>query len=149
MTFKEKLQQEHPEAISENYDGGCKDCPHDYGYCEKPPIEYCRATSCDECWNREMPSEVQQMEEVKVFEQNSIKHLEKFMLNKFMDICMDAIGKQMPEKPFLWGDGDADGKAVYDMYSCPNCEKSYEIEERYRYCPNCGQRLDWENKNAE
>ena len=46
MTFKEKLQQEHPEAIGEKYDGGCKNCPYDYGYCEKPPIEQCRKTTC-------------------------------------------------------------------------------------------------------
>lgn len=56
MTYKEKLEQEHPEMLSKNYDGGCKDCPHDYGYCENPPIEFCRRTTCEECWNREMPN---------------------------------------------------------------------------------------------
>lgn len=30
------------------------------------------------------------------------------------------------------------------MYDCPNCEKSYEMDyEKYDYCPNCGQAIDW------
>ncbi len=30
------------------------------------------------------------------------------------------------------------------MYDCPGCGESYEIDgEKYDYCPNCGQAIDW------
>lgn len=55
------------------------------------------------------------------------------------------VGKQKPQIPELWGDGVGnDGEIIYDMYNCPNCGKSYEIDyEEYRYCPECGQAIDW------
>lgn len=56
MTFKEKLKQEHPEQIDENYEGGAFECPAYYGYEE--PQNYCpEGMNCYECWNREMPEE--------------------------------------------------------------------------------------------
>lgn len=54
MTFKERLQMEHPEYVNEKYDSGCRCCPEHYGY-EK---EFkCGDMPCDECWNREMPKD--------------------------------------------------------------------------------------------
>ena len=32
MTLREKLEIEHPECIGNQWYGGCKDCPHQYGY---------------------------------------------------------------------------------------------------------------------
>lgn len=56
MTFKEKLQKEHPEFVSAKYFGGCACCPHTYGY-ESEDNKPCgtRKISCRECWNREIP----------------------------------------------------------------------------------------------
>lgn len=52
MTFKEKLEQEHPERVDEKFQGGCDGCPHEYGY----EIRWkCDGVSCFNCWNREMP----------------------------------------------------------------------------------------------
>ena len=52
--------------------------------------------------------------------------------------------------PTLWGDGYSDGELVYDMYDCPNCGKHYELYyEKYDYCPNCGQKINWEGINVE
>lgn len=63
---------------------------------------------------------------------------------------LEAREKQIAKKPNLWGDGYADGVLVYDMYDCPNCDKHYEVDyEKYDYCPNCGQKLDWQQKEAE
>lgn len=57
--------------------------------------------------------------------------------------CREAVGKQKPKSPDIWGDGCSEGKLVYDMYECPNCGKSYEIEgEQYEHCPKCGQAID-------
>lgn len=57
----------------------------------------------------------------------------------------ELVDKATSTKPNIWGDGvDSNGEIIYDMYDCPNCDKSYEIDyEKYDYCPNCGQRLDW------
>ena len=57
MTFKEKLQMEHPECVSERYNGGCECCPDDYGYEKKSVCTRSdNAVDCTKCWNREMPS---------------------------------------------------------------------------------------------
>lgn len=45
------------------------------------------------------------------------------------------------------GDGYADGAMVYDYAFCPNCEHEFEEDsENWKcdFCPNCGQRLRWE-----
>lgn len=63
--------------------------------------------------------------------------------DKALAVVQRAVDKQIAERPELWGDGYADGELVYDMYSCPNCGKSYEIDETYDYCPNCGKKIDW------
>lgn len=59
--------------------------------------------------------------------------------------CREAREKQIKKKPSIWGDGyDSEGKMIYDMYDCPNCGKSYEIDySDYEYCPECGQAIDW------
>jgi hypothetical protein len=72
---------------------------------------------------------------------------------KFEDECvhkgwtfksiLEAREARTPKRPDIWGDGYADGKMVYDMFDCPGCGKSYELENRTDYCPDCGQRLDW------
>lgn len=58
--------------------------------------------------------------------------------------CREAREKQTKKNPNIWGDGyDNEGKMIYDMYDCPNCGKSYEIDySDYDYCPNCGQAFD-------
>ena len=58
--------------------------------------------------------------------------------------CQEAMEKQQPKSPDVWGDGYSDGEMVYDMYDCPGCGESYEIDGgKYNFCPNCGQALDW------
>lgn len=65
-----------------------------------------------------------------------ISHLEKY--------CDELEAKETPKKPHLEGDSYSNGELVYDTWLCPNCEKSYEVDyEKYDYCPNCGQKIDW------
>ena len=49
MTYKERLQIEHPECIEEKEEGGCKGCPEDYGYTDK----YCKdgRRMCDDWYD--------------------------------------------------------------------------------------------------
>ena len=55
MTFKEKLQMEHPEKLDKHCGGGCEGCPCFYGYEETKWCGNTWGTNCEECWNREMP----------------------------------------------------------------------------------------------
>jgi rubrerythrin len=67
-----------------------------------------------------------------------------FISDDVKDMTIAALEKQIPKKPDLEGDGYADGQLVYDTWICPNCEKRYEVDyEKYDYCPNCGQKIDW------
>ena len=65
--------------------------------------------------------------------------------------CQEARERQVMNKPNIWGDGyDDEGNMIYDMYDCPNCGKSYEIDyEKYKFCPECGQAIDWGRKECE
>lgn len=56
MTYREKLQKEHPERIDEDSLGGCYACPYEYGY-EKKKEEICKVSEeeCRKCWDREIP----------------------------------------------------------------------------------------------
>lgn len=56
-----------------------------------------------------------------------------------------------PKIPMLEGDGyDNNGNLIYDIWICPKCDKKYEIEyEEYKFCPNCGQAIDWNGVEFE
>lgn len=61
---------------------------------------------------------------------------------------VEAMEKQVPQKPIYEGDGYApDGTFVWDEWLCPRCGMRYEVDfEEYAYCPNCGQRIKWEEE---
>lgn len=73
----------------------------------------------------------------------------KITLNK--KAVVDALRKQIPEKPNFEGDGyDDSGNLIYDTWICPNCEDRYEVDyEIHQYCPMCGQRIDWTDEGGE
>ena len=57
---------------------------------------------------------------------------------------LEALEKQLPQRPDLEADGYSDGELVYDTGYCPRCRQAYEIEYRTpKHCENCGQALDW------
>lgn len=74
-------------------------------------------------------------------------------INKYIDhydICKHQrhpvcpiipIKRLTPEKLYMESDGYADGNSVWDYY-CPNCNYDFE-EDRFNYCPECGQAIDW------
>lgn len=74
----------------------------------------------------------------------SKKETQKKRLNekfKALNVVIEAIDKQIPRKPIE--------KSPW-VYHCPNCD-SKKVEEtfieRFRYCPDCGQALDWSETN--
>ncbi len=75
--------------------------------------------------------------------------IEKYKVIGTVEKCREAVEKQVPKIPNTYGDGyDDEGNLIYDMYECPNCGKSYEIDyDRYDYCPECGQKIDWSKED--
>ncbi len=64
--------------------------------------------------------------------------------------CRVAMEKQTAKRPDYEGDGYADGHLVYDTWICPCCGKHYEVDyDEYDFCPDCGQKLDWEGERWE
>lgn len=63
MKFIEKLKEEHPECVSDEFCCGCDGCPQDYGYepssdeCPKGLEHLSIEEGCRKCWEREMPEE--------------------------------------------------------------------------------------------
>lgn len=68
MTLREKLQIEHPECIDEKWHGGCKDCPHRYGYKDMKECECDSKTVneeiCRKCWDQKYEGELTPQEKM-------------------------------------------------------------------------------------
>lgn len=59
-------------------------------------------------------------------------------------MAIEALEKQVPKTPNYEGDGYSDGVLVHDTWICPCCGKKYEVDcDDYKYCPECGQAIDW------
>ena len=83
-------------------------------------------------------------------EQEAIKYIENhgYISDDAKDIAFKTLEKQIPKKPTYVGDGYApDGTFVWDEWLCPCCRSRYEIDyDEYDFCPNCGQAIDWSEK---
>lgn len=77
-----------------------------------------------------------------------LEELQQYRAIGTVEECREAMEKQKPKIADIWGDGYADGQLVCDMYDCPNCGATYELDyDEYKFCPKCGQHLigldDW------
>lgn len=70
-------------------------------------------------------------------------------LEEAKSLLREYCQKEIPKKPTFEGDGYApDGTEIWDEWICPCCGNVYEVDyDKYDYCPNCGQRIDWEEEN--
>lgn len=64
MTCREKVAEIEPEAIDSRKIAGVAGCPHDYFDIKQP--DYCKPVEsiCTKCWDREIPSEEMEVENV-------------------------------------------------------------------------------------
>lgn len=70
--------------------------------------------------------------------------------DKDIKLIGELVEKETPKKPDYEGDGYSDGELVYDTWICPCCGEHYEVDyDKYDYCPNCGQAIDWGEENAK
>lgn len=69
-------------------------------------------------------------------------------IKEAMLMAIQAVEKQISKKPTYEGDGySPDGTFIYDEWLCPCCGKRYEVDyDDYDFCPNCGQKIDWSDK---
>ncbi|MBQ8796145.1 MAG: hypothetical protein IJZ54_06950 [Clostridia bacterium] len=93
--------------------------------------------SKDNC--RKMSPE-EAIERIDIILKNSkFTQADRFALN----IAKSCIKRLTPEEPRVSSDGYFDGEPVYDIWACPNCGKTYEIDyDEYDHCPDCGQAID-------
>ncbi len=79
---------------------------------------------------------------------DTLKEIQQYRDIGTVEECQEARELQNPKRPNMWGDGcDDEGGIIYDMYDCPNCGTTYEIDyEKHDFCPNCGQKLDWSDE---
>lgn len=108
MTYREKLQQEHPETVSNRYWGGCRSCPDSYGYEDYSECDE-SGRNCEACWDREIP--------------------EKGKMNNLILYCIDAIEENMADGELI----DADSRLKYALMYLSNDE---EISELYELIKN-------------
>ena len=67
------------------------------------------------------------------------------LLDEAVQNAITALVLRVPARPNLIGDGDWDGEPVYDTWECPNCGTQFEVEyEQHSYCPDCGQKIEWD-----
>ena len=67
--------------------------------------------------------------------------------NIALKMAIAALEKQIPKTLDYEGDGcDDAGNIIYDTAICPGCNKLFEVDydDNAKYCPECGQRLKWE-----
>lgn len=74
----------------------------------------------------------------------ALKEIQQYRTIGTVEECREARERQKSKIPDIWGDGcDERGNIIYDMYDCPNCGKSYEVDYHdYKFCPECGQAID-------
>ena len=75
----------------------------------------------------------------------ALRENEKYREIGTVEECRTAVEKQKSKTPSYEGDGcDFDGNIILDTWICPKCEEYYEMDyDNYKYCPNCGQAIDW------
>lgn len=77
---------------------------------------------------------------------SALEEIQQYRAIGTVEECREAMERRNPKAPVVWGDGyDNEGNMIYDMYDCPNCGKSYEVDYHdYKFCPCCGQAILWE-----
>ena len=70
---------------------------------------------------------------------------------KDIAILQELVDKEKPMKPitteYFTKRYDAHNSYVFPIYMCSICNESFS-DDSPKYCPGCGQKLDWSDENA-
>lgn len=95
MTYRERLQQEHPECVDDDYRGGCAHCPEFYGYelTEKCLKYHTNIRNCTECWDREIPEPQNNLLKIDTIVEGIPEHvpdkIPREMVHEMLDMVLD------------------------------------------------------------
>ena len=83
------------------------------------------------------------IEEAKSMGCNKVRALYDISLEN-MELIVQALEKQIPKKPMI----SYDERVKENWCSCGVCAFDFGWKRtiHYKYCPNCGQKLDWRNE---
>ncbi len=65
-------------------------------------------------------------------------------IDDLLPIIGGLLRKETSEKPYVVDEDSKQYGVEYEFY-CPVCDKRIDdvYYDRYKYCPECGQKLDW------
>lgn len=58
-------------------------------------------------------------------------------------LAIEALERDIPKTPSYVGTGYWYGEFIYDSWICPNCGIDCEADFDGKYCPECGQAIDF------
>lgn len=64
---------------------------------------------------------------------------------EWIDTLCELVEKETTKPLDYEGDGYVDGELNYDTAICRSCGRKFDVDydEHSKYCPGCGQKLDW------
>lgn len=69
-----------------------------------------------------------------------------YLYDEDLEMLKELVEKETPKLLDYEGDGYVDGELSYDTAICRSCGRKFDVyyDEHSKYCPDCGQKLDWE-----
>lgn len=140
MTCREKITKDHPTKVHDQYAGGCKGCPADYGYISDYTCVHNDKgkVDCHACWDRE--AEVPYQPE-KTYNVDIHKLIDDAMEKKDRSVSLYisehgvSVTVTPLDEPTKW---EETGNSNYPI-QCSNCGVSQKYATSY--CPECGEQM--------
>ena len=77
------------------------------------------------------------------FGNGSVENCDMAEVDLHADLLDEAITRQIPKKPLL---DECQPLIWTTMYNCPNCDCKFTGGNTVKFCYQCGQRLDWDER---
>lgn len=65
--------------------------------------------------------------------------------NFIWNMAINAIERQIPEEPKTKGHTKT-STGLRERLHCPNCNRRLKNDRHMRFCPRCGQAIDWSGR---
>lgn len=153
MTFREKLQQEHPECCDTLCSGGCFGCPVEYGYEQSEHCPEGMNMNCERCWSREIENDLLKIDNISVgiLEAPAQDMITREQKRDLMELVWDIQDRgehhvsidnynvnAIPSLAVRVIKGGFDTESVsqkyciYEIFGCDDVEKYHKVMEKLR-----------------